>query len=237
MAVFDFVQKGTPVQLTVWPSVSASTQLSKGAIVGHSFLTVVEEVSHSQVRIVIPEAEQEKLNESLKSGQVIAFSVRDPQTKSKSTFYPYVESVVTGDDVVFVWLTFPEDFQFQYTQQRRNHNRVPTHLPVTIRYSDLEKWKTTHAVTHNLSGGGIRFVCQEKLKPGTAIRVNIPIDDYQVMNLLGTVVSQFENPIAGAMPIERWITAVSFNSLTPQQEQQLVKFCFQNEMKFRHLLE
>ena len=129
-----------------------------------------------------------------------------------------------------VRLAIPE--QVERVQQRR-HYRLPINIPFSFRViNDLRSHRSfiTHGGrTVDLSGGGMQFVCQEKLEFGDRLEIDITQNLILPYGMIGNVLRLVENADGFFQ------ASLQFLNLERQQEEVIIRFIFQEQVRRRRL--
>jgi len=103
---------------------------------------------------------------------------------------------------------------------------VRTNLRLTTVYRILETGRTQRALTRDISGGGLRFVAEEELAPGTqlALEVKLPDQDAPIQCRADVVWSQVTNPDRKSYEDPIVETGVRFVQIGQKEQALLIQF-------------
>ncbi len=122
--------------------------------------------------------------------------------------------------------------QVERVQQRR-HYRLPVLLAFSFRViNDLKSHRslvTCQGHTVDISGGGMQFVSQEDLKFGDQLEIDLPAGLGLSAGIIGTVLRTADN-FDGT-----YQASVQFENLDRQQEEAIIRFIFQEQVRRRRM--
>lgn len=122
--------------------------------------------------------------------------------------------------------------QVERVQQRR-HYRLPVLLPFSFRVlNDLKSHRSfiTHqGTTVDISGGGMQFVSQEDLRFGDKLEIDLPAVLGLTAGIIATVLRTTDN-FDGT-----YQASVQFENLDRQQEEAIIRFIFQEQVRRRRM--
>lgn len=129
-----------------------------------------------------------------------------------------------------VRLAYPT--QIERVQQRR-HYRLPVLIPFSFRViNDLKAHRaliTCQGHTVDISGGGMQFVSQEELKFGDHLEFDMPEGLALASGLVGVVLRTVDN-FDGT-----YQASIQFEGIDRQQEEAIIRFIFQEQVRRRRL--
>lgn len=129
-----------------------------------------------------------------------------------------------------VRLAYPT--QIERVQQRK-HYRLPVLIPFSFRViNDLKSHRaliTCQGHTVDISGGGMQFVSQEELKFGDHLEIDMPEGLALASGLVGTVLRTVDN-FDGT-----YQASIQFEGIDRQQEEAIIRFIFQEQVRRRRL--
>lgn len=112
--------------------------------------------------------------------------------------------------------------------QRRRHYRLPTLLDTDIETTDRPGLETFHAVTRDISAGGLRCITPEKLFEKEHVKLKVDLNG-DVLNLHSSVL---ESVILKANQM-RFETRFQFDDLQMDEERAIVAYIFEEQRKRR----
>ncbi|HBK86089.1 MAG TPA: hypothetical protein DDZ53_08695 [Firmicutes bacterium] len=134
------------------------------------------------------------------------------------------------DPAPFVRLAYPS--KIERIQQRR-HYRLPISIPFSYRViNDVRSHRsliTCQGHTVDISGGGLQFIGYEMLMYGDRLEIDMQYGQSLPMGLVGTVLRTMDN-LDGTHQV-----SVQFESLDWQQEEAIIRFVFQEQVRRRRL--
>lgn len=117
--------------------------------------------------------------------------------------------------------------------QRRNFYRLKINLPVLFRLieqdSEPDRQGYIKAYTADISGGGLRLLTNEDLKPGQQVECRISIEDSNFLELKGLVV-RVATCVEGNYKFE---VGVKFIDILESERDKLIQFIFQQQRKLK----
>lgn len=129
-----------------------------------------------------------------------------------------------------VRIAFPT--QLERVQQRK-HYRLPVSLPLSFRViNNLQSHRsfiTCLGHTVDISGGGMQFVSQEVLQFGDRLEIDLPSGLALSAGLAGVVLRTVDN-FDGT-----YQTSVKFDGIDRQQEEAIIRFIFQEQVRRRRM--
>lgn len=115
--------------------------------------------------------------------------------------------------------------------QRRSYYRLPAALNITIERKQGAETYKIDCVTKDLSGGGIRAVCHEKLREGENIKVELFLDEDDkdfAITIDGNVVRVIEDRINNCYEI-----GIMFEKISQANEDRIHAFIFEKQRLLR----
>ncbi len=111
--------------------------------------------------------------------------------------------------------------------QRRSYYRLNIVLNVTLDIiENNSSIKTIDCITKDISGGGIRAICKEKIPVGSTVSCKIPLDN-ECITVLGEIIrSQKLND-----SLINYDTAIKFYEFEENKRTKLIKFIFDKQSK------
>lgn len=129
-----------------------------------------------------------------------------------------------------VRVAFPTEIE---RVQQRRHYRLPVSLPLSFRViNDLKSHRsfiTCQGHTVDLSGGGMQFVSQEVLGFGDRLEIDLPGGLASSGGLVGVVLRTTDN-FDGT-----YLISLKFEGIDRQQEETIIRFIFQEQVRRRHM--
>ncbi|MBD0380617.1 flagellar brake protein [Paenibacillus sedimenti] len=144
----------------------------------------------------------------------------------------YFSTTVTGfqEDVIrLVEISKPEPEAITQIQ-RRNFLRVLAELEIAVRLSEQIQ---IVALTEDVSGGGISFICDGHVPLGLQAAIScwllVPYKNGTIEHL------PFKGEIVRVKQLEtgKLLAMVRFIEITDRDRQKLIRFCFERQMDFR----
>lgn len=142
------------------------------------------------------------------------------------------ETTVEGyrkESVSLVAIRKPDPEQIT-KDQRRRFLRVETNLEIAVKLGDKMRFV---AVTEDLGGGGVSFLCERKwpLEP------NVLLSCWLLLNYRGASIAHahFEGEVVRVLPIEpdRHLVMLRFANITESDQQKIVRYCFERQLELR----
>lgn len=112
--------------------------------------------------------------------------------------------------------------------QRRRHYRLPTLLDTELESLDRKDFSNLHAVTRDISAGGLRCVTPEKLYEKEHVRLKVDLNG-EILNLHSSVLES----VSLTADQLRFETRFEFDDLELQQERVIVAYIFEEQRKRR----
>jgi len=143
----------------------------------------------------------------------------------------YFLSKVTGfseDAVPLVWIEKPQPHQIRKVQ-RRNFLRVPAELDLAVNVDGTR----FVAVTEDLSGGGLAFLCDGNI----ALNPQQTISCWLLLQYRNGQIEHvpFQATIVRIKKLEsgRQLVMVQFKNMPEADQQKIVRYCFERQLEFR----
>lgn len=110
--------------------------------------------------------------------------------------------------------------------QRRRHYRLPTLLDADVELDGRPEFSTFHAITKDISAGGIKLITPEKLFAKEHVRLKVDLDG-EVLNLHSKVLES-----VALTPEElRFETRFAFDDLNVNEERVIVAYIFEEQRR------
>ncbi|UJF31161.1 flagellar brake protein [Paenibacillus hexagrammi] len=187
----------------------------------------IADITDTAIVIEVPLNEKTGRLKKLYAGDELStFFISDGGVKN------YFSTTVTGfqEDVIrLIELRKPEPEAVTQVQ-RRNFLRVLAELEMAVKVSDQIHFI---AVTDDVSGGGISFICE----PQVPIGLNTPISCWILVPFKNGVIEHI--PLKGEivrikqLDTGKQLAMVRFIEITDRDRQKLIRFCFERQMEFR----
>jgi len=136
-----------------------------------------------------------------------------------------VERRLRNGDVVLLLLERISDIR---RTQRRKHYRLPTLLEAEVLMPERTDLTRIHAVSRDISAGGIRMVTPEKLFHKEHVRLRVDLNGQDV-SLHSSVLESIEMNTNSL----RFDTRLQFDDLNPNEERVIVGYIFEEQRKRR----
>ena len=112
-------------------------------------------------------------------------------------------------------------------QERRQYVRLDEKL--SVNYAVLPRTGQSDSGTKDIGGGGIRFLADKSLTPGTRLRVNITIPGEGSIPFTGEVIwSEHYRASATAPQEESFETGVRFIKISPEDRELIKRYVLTN---------
>ncbi len=160
----------------------------------------------------------------LYTGMTIAISANNFQN-GQLIAYGKITSIQQSG-IIGCWVKISTQHEASVTQ-RRSHVRISLSCPVAVKTS---VGSILNGAIDNLSAGGARFASAQQFNAGDLLTLSFILDGI-ALNLTAQVIRSYEKPGRFATLYDRFSTSVFFAGLTAVQEQQLMKACFQQQLK------
>lgn len=112
--------------------------------------------------------------------------------------------------------------------QRRRHYRLPTLLDAELETTDRDDLHRLHAVTRDISAGGLRAITPEKLFEREHVKLKVDLNG-EVLNLHSSVLES----VSLKADQLRFETRLQFDALALDQERVIVAYIFDEQRKRR----
>ncbi len=107
--------------------------------------------------------------------------------------------------------------------QRREYSRVPTCTKFLI----SNKTKAVNCESIDISGGGLKFICKERLELNTIWTISLILNQEPI---------KINGKILHSRELEStFIYAVKFTDIAETTRSKIIKYCFDQEIKFRKM--
>lgn len=136
-----------------------------------------------------------------------------------------VEKRLKNGDVVLLLLEKISDIR---KTQRRKHYRLPTLLDAEITVPKRPEMIKLHAVTRDISAGGVRMVTPERLFEKEHVKLNVDLNG-EALSLHSSVLASVA--ISSGNP--RFDTRFEFSDLNVDDERVIVAYIFEEQRKRR----
>ncbi|MBI9013677.1 MAG: PilZ domain-containing protein [Clostridiales bacterium] len=136
-----------------------------------------------------------------------------------------VERRLKNGDVVLLLLERISDIR---RTQRRKHYRLPTLLDAEVIANERPEMHLIHAVTRDLSAGGMRMVTPERLFKKEHVKLKVDLNGDE-LNLRSSVIDS----ISLSTESLRFDTRFQFDDLALDQERMIVAYIFEEQRKRR----
>lgn len=136
-----------------------------------------------------------------------------------------VERRLKNGDVVLLLLERISDIR---RTQRRKHYRLPTLLDAEVIANERPEMHRIHAVTRDLSAGGMRMVTPERLFEKEHVKLKVDLNGDE-LNLHSSVIES----ISLSAESLRFDTRFEFSNLALDQERMIVAYIFEEQRKRR----
>jgi len=202
-----------------------------------TFVSYVKDVQlgAKQYFLDIPPVQVNPVVDLLHSGMIVGISA-DNDRNGQLVAYGKILSI-TQTGISGIWIEIEEKYQSSVSQ-RRAHVRVFLDCPIEVQFQTRSTGETVsiNGRLYNFSAGGALFASTEVFQPKQLLQIRVkPPAKLAIADLILTaeVIRSVENPNRFASLKEQMMTSVFFKNVTAQQEQQLVKLCFQQELRLR----
>ncbi len=198
------------------------------------FESYIKDIDFETKRILIdpPSPTRKDLHDGMSIGTTIALTITNNQ--GKIILYPSIHGAeYTG--LTGYWLSIPEDTEPQVEQQR-SYVRVTYYTKVQVQPIHPitnEALAPIECMTHNLSGGGIRFAGPEDLKADSNAILHLKLPD-ETLSLQIRIIKTSEDLDAFPDLSERYVCTASFKNLRAQDETKIINECFRVEREARN---
>lgn len=112
--------------------------------------------------------------------------------------------------------------------QRRNYFRLPVVMKVVIERKQEDEILTIECVTKDLSGGGIKAVCNKETKEGEVIKTNLYLNEKDVITLESSVVRVIKDKTTNAYEL-----GIAFKNIEQTNEDKIFAFIFEKQRLLR----
>ncbi|OXM88089.1 flagellar brake protein [Paenibacillus rigui] len=187
----------------------------------------IADVKDNFISMEIPINEKTgKLKRLYAGDEISAYFITDGGVKN------YFTTSVTGftDDVIRLVLIKKPEPDAITKVQRRNFLRVPAELEIAVQYSDQLKFV---AVTDDVGGGGISFLCEGYVTMVTQQIVScwllVPFKNGQVEHV------PFKGELVRIKTLEtgKQQVMMRFAEITDWDRQKIIRYCFERQLEFR----
>ncbi|MDK2917408.1 MAG: hypothetical protein PWQ37_141 [Candidatus Petromonas sp.] len=146
--------------------------------------------------------------------------------KNTGKFY-FLGEVVKRDHKNNLSILYIKKISDIFRLQRRSYFRLSIVLNLNIDIVENGTViKSIPAISKDISGGGLRIICKEKVKEGTLVSCNIPIDDEQV-KITGKIVRCEAIPDS----INKHDIGIEFVSIDEKIRTKIISFIFDKQRK------
>ena len=112
-------------------------------------------------------------------------------------------------------------------EERRQYVRLPATLKVD--YTVLPRTTQTDSATKDVGGGGVRVIVQERVAPGTLLRVELTIPGQSPIPFTGEVVWSDQYKVSTALRAElSYEVGVRIVEVSPADRELLKRYVAQN---------
>ncbi len=115
-----------------------------------------------------------------------------------------------------------------YRIQRREHYRLPIVINVILEKRQNDKIHRLKCVTKDLSGGGIKAICNEKLEEGENVKIKLYLYKNDRIILNGKVIRVIKNTITNCYEL-----GIRFDTISQSNEDKIYAFVFKKQCLFR----
>lgn len=136
-----------------------------------------------------------------------------------------VERRLKNGDVILLLLERISDIR---RTQRRKHYRLPTLLDAEVIANERTEMHRIHAVTRDLSAGGMRMVTPEKLFEKEHVKLKVDLNGDE-LSLHSSVIESISLPTESL----RFDTRFEFSNIALDQERMIVAYIFEEQRKRR----
>lgn len=136
-----------------------------------------------------------------------------------------VDKRLKKDDIVLLQLERISDIT---KTQRRRHYRLPTLLETEILVEDRPDLRNVHAVSKDISAGGIRCITPERFFKEEAVHLKVKLDG-ELLDINSSVLDSHKVTSEGT----RFETRFEFKEIEQKQERIIVAFIFDQQRKRR----
>lgn len=201
-------------QLKIGKKIYVCPNINNSLIENHEFVSQVEDViNENEFVISLPLYKSNTLRLNVGDRIKITFThdhglyVFEGET---------VKEIVEGDLLLYRIRVISEIQRIQ----RREYFRVTTNVPIVYQYVSHSGEVYGQGITKDLSGGGVKFVCSEKLHVGDIINIYINFEEEIEINTMGKVIR------CDKTEAEKYEVSLNFINLDFAQRESLIKYIF-----------
>ncbi|WP_079910709.1 flagellar brake protein [Paenibacillus sp. 32352] len=191
------------------------------------FKSRIADMTDKQISMEIPMNERTGRLKRLYIGDELSvYFITDGGVKN------YFTSTVLGfsDDVIRTVHIKKPDLESITKVQRRNFLRVPAELEIAVAYSEQLKFV---AVTDDVGGGGISFLCDGYIPLATQQTVRCWLLLQFKNNQLEHI--PFKGELVRVKPLEtgKQQVMLRYSEITDHDRQKIIRYCFERQLEFR----
>lgn len=112
--------------------------------------------------------------------------------------------------------------------QRRSYYRLPIVIEVVIEKKQNDKLVKLQCVTKDLSGGGIKAICNDELKEGENIKINFYLHKNNKITVDSRIVRVIKDVVT-----DHYELGIKFNKISQTNEDKIFAFIFEKQRLLR----
>lgn len=134
--------------------------------------------------------------------------------------YQFYAKVLKQVDInIIAFVVKPKDGLYRI--QRRKHYRLPVVIKVIIEQKRNGKMHKLECVTKDLSGGGIKAICNEELDEGENVGVRLYLSKNNIIMVNGKIIRSVKDTITGCYEL-----GIKFDKISQANEDNICAFIF-----------
>lgn len=133
------------------------------------------------------------------------------------TFDGETTEIISEEGLLFYKLVLYDSIQ---RLQRREYFRITINIPLIYQMIKEDKEVYGKGITKDISGGGVRFVCSNKLDDGDKINVFVNLEPNIELAVLAKVIRCVQ------VEAKKYETCIEFITLDYNQRENLIKYIF-----------